>query len=310
MALIKGNSMRVKRMGQRALLAFVVILGLAGATIVVTSADVLRRDIHEANIANLDILAELYTDAGRARLIETVTAAAQGPLGARQILGLFDATGARIAGDMPTRPVPDTPDALQLTSPESGETLRYLVDGIAVADVEIFVGRPKRLVDRSIRNLLIILPLAALSIIAAFVLFLRLAALEMGRLLDRIETALTDFGGGDHGARIPLTPKDDDRFLDVSRHINANLDRVDEARHVLKNTICQQGIISKNRLRRNPRPDMAQADKGDHDHQSSAKQQHHFGQTCGCAGADPHSADAKADNRDGSSDPGQKGAFI
>lgn len=236
MPLLRANSTAVKRSGQRTLLAFVVILGLAGFAIVQSSSNVMRVEIKSVNAADLDLLSELYAQDGLNALVDLVEIASHRRLGAREVFGVFTLEGDYLAGDLTVEPDIATSNEIFLTHAAGDTETAYLALKQLFPDAVLYVGRPSRIIDSTIQNLLLILPIAFLAIFTVFFLFLRVASETMGGLLDRFEETLKAFSAGDRSARIPLGPHFDDRFHDVSLGINANLSSADEATRVLENT--------------------------------------------------------------------------
>lgn len=236
MPLLRANSTAVKRTGQRTILAFVVILGLAGFAILQTSANVMRQEIQDVNTADLSLLDEIYSHDGLTAVIELVEVASQRRLGAREIFGVFTLEGEFLAGDLTQEPDLTASDELFIVHTAGDSETAYLAQQKLYPDAVLYVGRPSRIIRSTTRNLMIILPIAFLIILALFLVFLRVASETMGNLLDRFETTLMAFSSGDRDARIPLGPHFDDRFHDVSQSINANLESAAMATQVLENT--------------------------------------------------------------------------
>jgi signal transduction histidine kinase len=234
--LLRANSTAVKRAGQRTLLAFVVILGLAGFAIVQSSSNVMRAEIQSVNAADLDLLSELYAQDGLSAVIDLIDVSTQRQFGRRAVFGAFTLEGGYLAGDLTKEPDLAQSNEIFLTHAAGDTGTAYLALKRTFPDAVLYVGRPSGIIDSTVRNFLLILPLAFLAILAVFILFLRAASGTMGGLLDRFQETLKAFSAGDHTARIPLGPHVDDRFHDVSLGINANLARADEATRVLENT--------------------------------------------------------------------------
>ncbi len=236
MAHLQANSSAVQRIGQWTLAAVVVILGVASFAIIVTSATVMREEIQAGNAAGLALFSEIHTQHGLSTLVDTVEIATRQPLGVREVFGVFTLEGEFLAGDMPQEPDLASSNEITLIHAAGDTETAYIGRRILLPDAVLYVGRPSKIMDRTIANLTMILPLTFLSILVVFIVFFRLAVGTMGRLLGKIEHALKAFSSGDHTARVQLGPDYDDRFHEISVRINDNLNRVDDATNVLENT--------------------------------------------------------------------------
>lgn len=230
------NSSAVARTAVVMLLTCVAIMAATGFSIFESSEAVMTAEMNEVNDTDLAVLTELYEQDGLKGLSEAVNLTTNAPTGVHQIIGLFTLEGDYIIGDLDVLPDIKSAGEIRLRKgPDNIETA-FLAKKILLPDAVLIVGRPSAIIQKTLRNLLFILPIASLALLATLMIGGGFASKTLGRYLDRFEGALKLFSRGDDTARVPLGPDMDDRLYDVSVGINHNLDYIANSTTNLRNT--------------------------------------------------------------------------
>ncbi len=186
----------------------------------------LREDIQ----TRWSLFAADYREEGAAPLTELIDSAALFTAQGRRAIGLFDANGRPVAGNILTRPETDgwqngaldlVPDASQTSS--DGREIEYFYRSGAVDDYTLVVGqRLDRMfqLDRTVfRTLSITGFIVVLTMLGAGYLLSRKSL----RKLEGLEQALERVSDGDMSARVAVSPHND-QIDRIAGRMNTHLD--------------------------------------------------------------------------------------
>ena len=215
----------------RATAILLLILTLASAAAYVY----LRREMVSALKAQIDgdrlVLAQLYRDGGPQALVDVINDLRQ-PLGEKQrVIGLFDAQGNKLAGNIADQPNLADWSTNYLTvkdvtsAKDASESSNFFMHQDRLAGLTLVVGRSlARVETQEARMIAAFVGLGAVMS-AAFLLLGFAASLQTLRKLDSMATTLDRVSQGEVGARLPVSAADD-QIDRVSQAINLHLDRL------------------------------------------------------------------------------------
>ena len=177
------------------------------------------------------VLTQIYGEGGQAALIEVINSLRH-PLRVKLwVVGLFDANGQKLAGNIDLAPdlvgwsrrlltieVGDTDQSLT-------DTARFYVNQSSLDQFSLVVGRNLSLVDLQERRLIIAFAVMGVVIGASFLLLGYWASLQSLRKLDAMAKTLDLVSKGDEHARLLVSPQND-QIDRVSHAMNAHLDRL------------------------------------------------------------------------------------
>ena len=187
---------------------------------------VLENQIAEDQI----VLAQIYQEGGVTGLVEVIDSLRH-PLGMKfRVVGLFDANGQKLAGDLDLAPdlVGWSSTSLSVDAagvPDGGAAVNYHVNRSTMDSFTLVVGRDQSLVEVQLRRMLTALVLMGVAISAAFLWLGYRASLYSLRKLDRMAQTLDLVSKGDAQARLDVSDQND-QIDRVSRAMNLHLDRL------------------------------------------------------------------------------------
>ena len=187
---------------------------------------VLENQIAEDQI----VLAQIYQEGGVTGLVEVIDSLRH-PLGMKfRMVGLFDANGQKLAGDLDLAPdlVGWSSTSLSVDAagvPDGGAAVNYHVNRSTMDSFTLVVGRDQSLVEVQLRRMLTALVLMGVAISAAFLWLGYRASLYSLRKLDRMAQTLDLVSKGDAQARLDVSDQND-QIDRVSRAMNLHLDRL------------------------------------------------------------------------------------
>ncbi len=187
---------------------------------------VLENQIAEDQI----VLAQIYQEGGVTGLVEVIDSLRH-PLGMKfRVVGLFDANGQKLAGDLDLAPdlVGWSSTSLSVDAagvPDGGAAVNYHVNRSTMDSFTLVVGRDQSLVEVQLRRMLTALVLMGVAISAAFLWLGYRASLHSLRKLDRMAQTLDLVSKGDAQARLDVSDQND-QIDRVSRAMNLHLDRL------------------------------------------------------------------------------------
>ena len=176
------------------------------------------------------VLAQIYQEGGVASLVEVIDNLRH-PLGMKfRVIGLFDAKGEKLAGNLDLAPDLAGWSSTSLVvdaagMPDSGAVVNYHVNRSTMDSFTLVVGRDQSLVEVQLRRMLTALVLMGVVISAAFLLLGYRASLHSLRKLDRMAETLDLVSKGDAQARLDVSDQND-QIDRVSRSMNLHLDRL------------------------------------------------------------------------------------
>lgn len=176
------------------------------------------------------VLAQIYQEGGMASLVEVIDNLRH-PLGMKfRVIGLFDAKGEKLAGNLDLAPdlIGWSSTSLMVDAtgmPDSGAVVNYHVNRSTMDSFTLVVGRDQSLVEVQLRRMLTALVLMGVVISAAFLLLGYRASLHSLRKLDRMAETLDLVSKGDAQARLDVSDQND-QIDRVSRAMNLHLDRL------------------------------------------------------------------------------------
>ena len=187
---------------------------------------VLENQIAEDQI----VLAQIYQEGGVTGLVEVIDSLRH-PLGMKfLVIGLFDANGQKLAGNLDLAPdlVGWSSTSLTVAAagvPDGGAAVNYHVNRSTMDSFTLVVGRDQSLVEVQLRRMLTALVLMGVAISAAFLLLGYRASLHSLRKLDRMAETLDLVSKGDAQARLDVSDQND-QIDRVSLAMNLHLDRL------------------------------------------------------------------------------------
>lgn len=177
------------------------------------------------------VLTQIYNETGTEGLIQVISNLRQ-PLGVNLwVVGLFDAGGQRLAGNIDL--APDLLSWSRRSLPIDGNTVAqqpldtasFYVNRSALDQFTLLVGRNLSLVDLQERRMIIALAVMGVVIGSSFLVLGYRASLHSLRKLDAMADTLDLVSKGDEQARLVVSPQFD-QIDRVSRAMNAHLDRL------------------------------------------------------------------------------------
>lgn len=176
------------------------------------------------------VLTQIYQEGGQAGLVEVIDNLHH-PLGMKfRVVGLFDATGQKLAGNIDLAPDLVGWSSTSLTvaaggAPDGDAAVNYYMNRSTIDNFTLVVGRDQSLVEVQQRRMLTALVLMGVVISAAFLLLGYRASLQSLRKLDRMAETLDLVSKGDAQARLDVSAQND-QIDRVSRAMNVHLDRL------------------------------------------------------------------------------------
>jgi signal transduction histidine kinase len=226
MARIRQTSRRVIRAA--ATLVAVMLLALLGAGLLIV------REAREAFAAELDmqiedsllVLKDTYRIGGRDALVATVDDLATDPTVSQHVSGVFAPDGTPLAGRIDQLPAVTDRGRITLENTATGKVETYHVRVEALADGVLVVGRSTRLVDRTVRQMQIVLPVIGLFLVIGISGAGMIVHGALAGELTRLEVALRRFAAGQMAARVALDGPPRDKIEDIAALVNAHLDQL------------------------------------------------------------------------------------
>jgi signal transduction histidine kinase len=176
------------------------------------------------------VLAQIYQEGGVEALAEVIDTLRH-PLGMKyRVIGLFDARGRKLAGNIDLAPdlVGWSSTALTVDTAivaAGRAAVNYHVNRSTIGSFMLVVGRDQSLVEVQLRRMLTALVLMGVVISAAFLWLGYRASLHSLRKLGRMADTLDLVSKGDAGARLDVSDQND-QIDRVSRAMNLHLDRL------------------------------------------------------------------------------------
>lgn len=186
-------------------------------------------DLEDQIVEDQIVLAQIYQHGGVTELIDAINTLRH-PLPTKlRALGLFDAEGKVLAGNIDLAPDVVGWSQVQLSiiqeSPVAAVTGTYHVNRTTLDRFTLVVGRNLEAAEAKEDRLLFALSMMGLVVGAAFLILGYGASLSSLRKLDRMANVLDRVSQGDAAARLGLS-EDNDQIDRVARAMNVHLERL------------------------------------------------------------------------------------
>ena len=218
-----------------ALAVFVPTLALIGASLHRSLGAAMLDELEAQVLAELVLLRDIVDEGGTPALVDAVRRMERTGADEPRLTGLFDAHGARLAGDVGTAPTYLGWRTIELARFPEHESGAYRARAERWRRTTVVVGRSTSLVERALDALVADLLIAG-AVVTALCLCLGYAVSRSTRdKLALLTDTLDRVSSGEVRARVPVGPGDEqvDR---VSRRINAHLERLSTLMASLGNT--------------------------------------------------------------------------
>lgn len=230
---LSGDSLKTALI---ALAFFLVIIGSTGALVFTAVSRDMTRELDSQILETYDLLAEIHTSRGEQSLVNEFERTVSRVIAARTVIGLFDANGRRLAGDLPYMPVQSGFHEIVVDSPGLKAPATYRIYSGKVGSRTLAVGRDIWLLQRATANFLwAFLVVGAVSSALAFVVGY-FSSRHVFTRLEAIARTMAAVSEGDTSIRLPVGAKPD-QIDTISRRINVHLDRLTALTETTKNTI-------------------------------------------------------------------------
>lgn len=217
------------------IVAFVVILAIAGAVIVRVVSLAMLNELSAQIGEEVVLFQRIYQTEGPAELIETADSLATSQLTDQRIVGVFSSGGEHLAGDLALAPGFIGWGTIVKDAGE-GEPRRYHANVVTLDDHVIVVGRNLRLLAATRARLVEALVLAGLVVTLVSLLIGYLVSRTVLGKLETMALTLEAVSRGETGRRLPVGAAND-QIDRVSRQINRHLDRLSALMDSTRNTI-------------------------------------------------------------------------
>lgn len=210
------------------LLIALMLFALVGAGLLIV------REARQAFTAELEqqiddsvaVLDEAYQQGGRDGLVATVADLTANRAVSQHVAGVFTLDGKPLAGQFTAVPVLEGWDRVELANTATRAPETYHVRMLVLPDVLLVVGRSTRLVDRTIGQMQIVLPVLGLFLVVGIAGAGVIVHGALAGELTRLEAALRRFAAGLMDERIALDGLPRDKIEDIAALVNAHLDQL------------------------------------------------------------------------------------
>lgn len=204
-------------------ICLLLMMSLMGVFVFAYVRDTLLAELQARISEEAIIFREVYQTGGRNGLIAAVSELEKHSVSTPRLTGLFDLSGAKLAGDIPL--APDVIGWQRTTLTLKGRSTTAYVNAVRIDDMTMVVGRQLDLVEATEAALIRVLILSGLMMsigILAIGIWISRTTL---RKLQIIGTTLATVSEGDTSARLPVSA-DNDQIDRISNQINVHLDRL------------------------------------------------------------------------------------
>ena len=220
---LSGSAFRAALYAVAAVIAALLATGV-GAYIFVQSA--LEAELNRQISAEQVMLRQVFDEGGLSALIATIDEVNNPAAPTPRAIGLFDGSGARLAGNLLDLPQMHASSRLVLaTTDTSARPSDYFLNATLIDSVTLVIGRDLSLITAAERTLVIAFSVAGLVLTAAILMIGYAASRTSLHKLEIIQQTMDHVSQGDTQARVPLS-RGYDQIDRVAERINRHLDRL------------------------------------------------------------------------------------
>lgn len=226
MARIRQTSRRVARAAVTLIVVMLAALIGAGFLIVREAREAFTAELEMQIQDSILVLQDTYRLGGRDALVATVDDLAKDRTVSQHVSGVFTPEGVPLAGRIAEVPPVAGWGRVDLANTATGKDETYYVRTEPLPDALLVVGRSTRLVDRTVRQMQIVLPVIGLFLVIGISGAGVIVHSALAGELTRLEVALRRFAGGQMAERVALDGPPRDKIEDIAALVNAHLDQL------------------------------------------------------------------------------------